>query len=1300
MNKILTFLFLCLSTTFLLAQQVKLNWEKSTVIDFGTERKTVPFFTNDGFNYENGTIIYGVTFKNTDKKKKLENLVWDKISAREIYDLDPQSLPSGTDFFSGTFQDGFSGAINSTLKISTFKYEKGQLFRLSSFSILDDNSPEKIAKAQKYGTTENPLKAGNFYKIKVDKSGVFKITTQFLRDLGIAPNSFNPKNFRIYGNGGIALPEFNRDQRYSALQEDAIQVVGEDDGNWDEGDFALFYAQGPHAYNIYNQANGNGFKRTETRADRSNNFVNVYDDYAYYFINVDQGPGKRIQNMDAPVAAPLLTRYDAYQYINEEKFNILKFGRTWTDGQSFVDPKAVTFTTSSPILADDLITYRARIVGFESAKNKVTFNINQKNSQTANNSDKQFSAITYSGSATGFTGNQLTLNISPDISINPSGRYFFDYAEVQYKEDLKYNGQQMNFRYYDALEGSGENYSFSISNASGLEQVWDVSDVTNVSRKVNKSGNSSQFNFAYLASSQIFNNEFVAFNSGAAFVPVAVGKIDNQDLSGLQNVEYLMISSPEFMGHAQRLANFYQGKYNVAVVDVNKIYNEFSSGSKDVTAIRDFATKLNTPSGTLKYIFILGDTSYDYRGREVPGSDIVPAYQSEESGSLETSFVTDDYFGITKLQNFSGNVNLYNFLPDIPVGRLPAANMAEAKLLIDKTLAYNNALPGQSNPFGEWRMKLDFVVDDDDTDDSGTNGIAFHTFLENTLFNNFETGSRSEYFVRKLYLDGFPAEITSGGQRIPLVNQAITNDVGNSLFLFYFGHGGINGWAQERVFTLEEIENFSNYNNVYSRFPLVSTFTCEFTLWDDPGTYSAGERVIKSSQGGAATMLTSSRKIGVGYGALMTDKFTTELFSLTNDEFESVGNAFLKSKLNYGVNVADHLRINLLGDPAGKLSRPKRLLLIDQIESPVPGQIRALDFVKIKGHVNKADGTLDSGFNGRVVINMFDKKITKKTLNNDNNPDFEPPMQYKEENSPIVKASGTVVNGNYTVEFYVPKDINYELGAGRVLAYADNKSFDVFNNQPQQIGGINPEGINDDEAPKIQLYMNNVNFANGGVTDANPMLLACVTDNKGINSTGSGVGHDITTYLDGEIINTIVLNDFYFPGESLGCANPNLAEYQKGVVTYPFKNLKPGPHQLTFKIWDINNNSTSQTLDFIVKDAAEENLVMNRLLNWPNPFTDKTYIQFEHNCDDILDVNVQIYTITGKLVRTLSNSVTADPFLQGYRTPRTAIPWDGKDDFGDTVGKGTYIFKVFAKSQNQDKCKGTATAVEKMVLLK
>ncbi|MEN4761748.1 type IX secretion system sortase PorU [Chryseobacterium sp. C39-AII1] len=1299
MRKKITLLFLLASTSMFWAQRVNIEWNGSKIQDFGESKINLPNFKNEGFSYSQNSVFITTRQKIGEKQIKISNLSWEPVSNRDLFELNRQLLPKRE--LNNVSYYYHEGERYANISVSLFKFEKGQVLRLASYDVSEGAAiASGNGNANKVGTTANPLASGGFYKIKVDKSGIFKITTQFLKDNGINPSSVNPKNFRIYGNGGIMLPENNQDTQYSALQENAIQVVGEDDGVWNDGDYALFYAQGPDGYNLYDTGNGNGFKRNETRFDSSNNLKNIYEDHSYYYINFDKGAGKRVQQAD--VALPntaLITRYDNYQVINNDQKNLLKVGRIWVEDAPFTTDKTITFNTNSPIQGGDFIRYRTQIVGYHAQQNSTTFNINNQNSvpipvpPNGTNVAYDFFPLNYNGTISNLSGNQITINYKPDITTNPNGTFYFDYAEVQYKEDLKFNGTQMNFRDFSLMSGTNTNYGFSISNTALMEQVWDVTDITNATRRVNKAAGNGTFSFGYNSSNPNFNNEFVAFRAESAYSPQFVERIANQNLSEIQNVDYLILTTAPFMSQAQRIANFHESRnsYNVQVVDINKIYNEFGSGSRDLTAIRNFVTKLNTPAGRLKYVFILGDASYDYKDRISGNTNIVPSYESEESADFVSSFVTDDYIVMTQPQTSN---QIEYILPDLPIGRIPAANVTEAANMIDKSLAYNNSLPGQSTPFGEWRMKLDFVVDDDN--DGGT---PFHTVMNNSLVNVFEQNNTNlkEYNVRKLYLDAFQQQSSAGGPRYPQVNQAIANDVGNSLYLFYFGHGGINGWAQERVLSSDEVQNFNNFSNVYSRFPFVSTITCEFTLWDDPATSSVGEQFIKLKQGGTSTMITSSRAVGVGYGIDFTNILTQNIFKLESDDFATLGMAHLNAKKQKGA-YPDHLKVNFLGDPATKLSRPKRLLTIDNIETPVPGLIRGLDFVKITGRVTNQNGTTNTTFNGRVVINIFDKRLNKSTLNNDGG--LTPILQYTEEGSAIVKASGTAVNGIFTVEFYVPKDINYAVGTGRILGYADNKATDVFNNQAVQVGDLNPNGINDNEPPKVKLYMNNTNFADGGITDQNPMLLACVTDDTGINSTGSGVGHDITVYLDGQIINTVILNDFFASGEGNGCVNPSLADYQKGNVTYPFRNLGLGQHQLTFKVWDINNNSTTSTLNFEVKDEADQRLTINRPMNWPNPFTNKTYVQFEHNCDDILDVNVQIYTITGKLVKTISQTVMAEPFLQGFRTPRQAIEWDGRDDFGATVAKGTYIFKIFAKSQNQEKCKGSATAVEKMVLLK
>ncbi|MDN5481170.1 MAG: type IX secretion system sortase PorU, partial [Chryseobacterium sp.] len=717
MKQKITFLLLFSFVSTLWAQRKAIEWEGSKIQDFGDTKLNLPNFKNEGFSFSQNNVFIITKQKIGEKQLKVSDLSWESVSNRDLYDLDKGRLPDYdvADIAYYTIE----GERYASISVSLFKNVKGRVQRLSSFTISETSAPNNFrsGNANKVGSTANPLSAGGFYKIKVDRSGVFKITTQFLKDNGINPASVNPKNFRIYGNGGVMLPEHNQDTRYSALQENAIQVVGEEDGVWNDGDYALFYAQGPNGYNLYDKSNGGGFKRIDTRTDQSNNLKNIYEDFSYYFINFDKGAGKRVQPVDANLpAGNLITRYDNYQVINNDQKNLLKVGRIWVEDAPFTTDKVVTFTTNSPIQAGDVVKYKTQVIGYRSQKNTVEFKINNLNpivrDVPANTSTYayDFYQLKYDGTISNLTGNQITFNYAPNISLNPNGVFHMDYVEVQYKENLTFNGSQMSFRDFSLTSGSNTNYGFGISNATNLEQVWDVTDITNANRRVNKAGAGS-FNFGYITSDPNFNNEFVAFRADAAYNPQFVERIANQNLSALQNVDYLIITVPEMMGQAQRLASYHQTKnnYTVEIVDATKIYNEFGSGSRDLTAIRDFVTKLNN-SSRLKYVFILGDASYDYKNRISGNSNIVSSYQGENSADFVGSFVTDDYIVMTQPQTTEF---IENNLPDVPVGRIPAANVTEAGNMMNKTLAYYNALPGQSTPFGEWRMKVDFVVDDD-----------------------------------------------------------------------------------------------------------------------------------------------------------------------------------------------------------------------------------------------------------------------------------------------------------------------------------------------------------------------------------------------------------------------------------------------------------------------------------------------------------------------------------------------------------------------------------------------------------
>ena len=234
-----------------------------------------------------------------------------------------------------------------------------------------------------------------------------------------------------------------------------------------------------------------------------------------------------------------------------------------------------------------------------------------------------------------------------------------------------------------------------------------------------------------------------------------------------------------------------------------------------------------------------------------------------------------------------------------------------------------------------------------------------------------------------------------------------------------------------------------------------------------------------------------------------------------------------------------------------------------------------------------------------------------------------------------------------------------------------------------QIGGINENAAEDNTGPTISLFMNDESFVSGGITNEEPTLIAKLFDENGIN-TASGIGHDIVAVLDGDETNPFKLNEYYIA---------EVDDFQRGNLSYPFRDLEPGLHTLTLKAWDVYNNSSTAEIQFVVFDQNEQ-LVIENVLNYPNPFINYTEFWFNHNSSDILDVSVQIFTVSGKLVRTL-NGQTSGGSKQSGNLSRDIV-WDGRDDFGDKIGKGVYVYKLTVRSPQTNK---QVEKIEKLVIL-
>ena len=1293
-NKFLPFIFLY--SIIVLSQDIQINWDGfKNISNDSTQISNYPIFKNN-YAVENNQIYFVFAQKTANSGSiSIRNLNWEPISKNELFDFNEKLIPK--EFSSVAKINLARDEFYISIKLIPFKKENNQIYRLRSFSYFIDNkkSANRVSNSATVTPITSILNSNNFYKIKVDTTGVFKIDRAFLVShfSESIVSAINPKNIRIYGNGGKMLNENIDDFRYTDLQENAIEVIGENDNTFDTNDYILFYAQGPNSWNL--PSNGS----------LPNHETNLYENYAYYYLNFDIGVGKRIQD-DGSTSIPssFFTSYDDFRVYDPEKFNINQNGRIWV-GDSFLvkDTQSVSFTISNFDSSAPLIC-RYSVLTNQANNQKIALDFNGSNiSNSIISSTGFYNEFIQTLSISTNTSNTIQATLKVDSSPNPSGVIYFNYIELIFKQKLSYNGKQFNFRRRENLNTNSA-FGFKISNNSGLEQVWDVSDITNISRKKDLIAG-GDFEINYQSNSPDFRNEFVAFNSSSAFKPTFVGKIDNQNIHSIQDTDMLIVAPKAFLSQANQLKNYHKTLSNldVNIVSPQEIYNEFSSGSQDITAIRDFFRYVyQTSRKRLKYVLLLGDSSYDYKDRISNNTNIIPSYQSYQSNPISTSngYVTDDYYTILD----DGEIGLDTSQLDIAIGRLVADDVPEAQLLTNKIVMYNNELSSQKtathsyNPFGDWRLKTHLVVDID-------KGIApFHQDIEIGLANWFET-NRKIYTVRKLYQDAYVATSTPAGLRFPQINDGITNAVSTgSLYLSYFGHGGPRGWSQYRVLTDSDISTYNNLNVEFTRLPLITTVTCDFTVWDNPAIFSGGENLLKKTDGGAIGIITTSRPIFVFFGEIFTPILNRRLFEYsdpTNTSYVPMGEALRRSKVEFG-NFNDNLKIALLGDPALPLAFPPRGIKISTINginaNSFTDVIRALDFVTIEGEVLNASNTKDLTFTGKIDATLYDKPIDKETVDNLGTLGT---MNFKEQVNAIYKGSTNVTNGAFKLQFYVPKDINYTVGLGKLVLYAYNYKIDAATFKDDiKIGGINPNGINDDEGPGIKLYMNNTNFANGGITDRNPVFIACVTDSTGINATGSGVGHDITAVLDNDIDGTLVLNEYFAGGEQSPCSYPNLKDYQKGKVAYQLNNLDLGNHTIHFKVWDINNNSSTASLDFIVMNDGTNGLVINKPLNWPNPFSDKTYFHFEHNCDDILEVQVQIFTISGKLIKTIRQSVTSNPFREGYRTDKFGIPWDGLDDFGDKVGKGVYVYKLNVRGQNAERCTGGATAIEKLVILK
>ena len=1083
----------------------------------------------------------------------------------------------------------------------------------------------------------------------MQQDGVYKISYSNLSDLGINTSNLSCDKIRIFGNGGGMLPKLNNDFRHDGLQENAIKVVdNNNNGVFESGDYILFFGQSPDRWN-YNETD-----------NRFHHQKNLFSRKTYYFITTDMGNGgKRIQSKSTPNFDVSVSEFDDFAFHEQDLENFIKSGAQWY-GEKFDLTNTYNFSFSFPNIDDSTPVYIKTSVAarsFSASSFLVKTNSTNIQSISVAQADPHYTAdyAKLSSSSATFTGQpNMEISVSYNQPQNTSVGWL-NFLELNARRQLKMSGNQMLFRDVQSVADS-VNAKFVISNATSNLIVWDVTNSVNIKERV-ASFSSSKTTFI---SSTDSLKEYLAFNGNSFYSTELIGKISNQNLHGSSDdVEYVIVSHPNFLSAANDLAAYHeqQDGINTIVVTPQQIYNEFSSGAQDISAIRDFMRMFyKKPNSKIKYLLLFGDGSYDPLNRISSNTNFIPSFQSNNSVSPTQSYVTDDYFGL--LDDSEGN--FANDLVDIGIGRFPVQTLTEANNMVDKVKRYNGKMS-----FGDWRNKVTFIADDGDAADGNT-----HMWQADSLANIIDDNYKN-INIKKIYLDAFTQESTPGGPRSPDAQKAITESVEKgSLLINYSGHGGELGWTKERILEVGQINKWENENNL----PLFVTATCEFSRFDDPDRISAGEYTLLNKNGGAIALLSTTRLVYASPNYFLNKQFVKVLFEKENGESPRLGDLFRQTKVNSGTAL-NNRNFTLLGDPALCLAYPD----LNVSTTAISDTISALGEVTISGKIEDENGTLASNFNGVVFPTVYDKQEILKTLGQESSTQ----MPYRSQNNILYKGKASVTNGTFSFSFIVPKDIAYNFGSGRISYYAvsadslqDASGYD----ESFTIGGTSSNITADFDGPEIELFINNEQFVSGGMTNEDPLLFAILNDFSGINTVGNGIGHDIIAVLDNETNQSISLNDYY---------TADIDNYKSGSVAYPFYDLEKGHHTLHLKVWDVFNNSAEQEIDFYVTDAID--FTLSELLNYPNPFKEYTNFYFQHNrAGEILEVELQIFDLSGRMVA----SIKENKYDEGYRVG--PINWDGTTNSGEKLGAGIYVYRFNVKAED-----GTLESkAEKLIILR
>lgn len=1094
-------------------------------------------------------------------------------------------------------------------------------------------------------TYHSVLSEHTWYRLSVTQEGAYQLDYATLQAMGINMNGLNPNQIRLFGNPSGALPERNSDNRPDDLTEMAICVTGADDGSFDAGDLVLFYGQEPTRWVLVD----NG-KRTYQRER------NYYSDTTYYYLCVDSGTeGMRVgekTSLDLDGVTTVISEFPDFFWHEEELFSPYSIGQNWFGEMLSSENPALVIPFVFPnLVKTKALRMRSQVLG-RISKNFMYYNMRINDNLIADNEKiKSFGNHEYGKLSS--SDKQLILDSDTaafELSLvtGSAASLYLDYVEVYGWRLLKRSNSNFLFRLMPSQFGDNKS-AIWVQNTNADHLLWDV---TSPMRPILQEGVLSADNLVF-ATNEKTEKRYVLFKPTEAYHISNWTVLHNQNLHSISQADNLILTSALFMEQAQALADYHAERDGLTsvVVDVNEIYNEFSTGIPDPSGVRDFVRMVYRRSeGRLKYLTLFGRASFDFRDINGYGKNFVPTYETMEDPQYELSFCTDDFFALMDANeglNSKGHV-------DIGVGRISVSTVEEAETMLRKLKHYDDTAAS----YGEWKTDLLLFADNEQW--SYVNYSEIYDRMLDTVCPPLTK--------KKVFCGAYPTMNTSSGVEIPGANADLMHAFDKGvLVIMYTGHGGVRGLTGESVFTNADIAALANYD----RMPFVYTATCEFAKYDNPLLVSAGEEMLLNPRGGCVALYTCCRPT-IG---LHNDCQTRALIPLLSQRDEEgrplrYGDIIRQAKsdaINFDNQGNKNIRFLFLGDPAMRFPLPEKCIALQKINGSLVSDatdidLHAMSMVTVEGVVTDIDGEHDSEFNGTLWARFFDQK-TKVHVKFDNNSTRD--VYYHKD--VLYQGKVSVTEGRFSLSFQVPKDIMFGDGKPRFSFYAYDsiRGVDAMGKfDDLTLGGVDPAMVSDDQGPIISFYWNSPSFEDGQTVERQGVLYADLYDAQGIYHYDYSLGRDIMLCSNLSEYNHLVLNE---------CYEPTLNDFRRGRVVIPIKGLESGTYEFSLKVWDTQDNSSEASLWFVV----DEDMFLSQVHNYPNPFSEETRITMAHTGEDgVFDVNIEIFDIMGRPVQHISKKVTA---FEGSFEP---ILWNGCGYSGSPLQTGVYLYRLTLTDEN------------------